>query len=298
MKPSSARLERVLERQGTPAPAALIARRRGAAELFGQLPAADGIRAEILDAAGVAVRRFAAPQNAADMALLYFHGGGFRLGSAEAFSSYTSHLAAACRVEVISVDYRLAPENPYPAAFNDAITAYEWLLDRGTQASSVIIGGDSAGGGLAASLLLAIRKAGLAQPAGGVLLSPWLDLRNEADSFRAHAESDELFSLSAAQEAAQMYLAGYPASDPLVSPLLGDWSDQPPVLVHASSSEVLHDDSARLAAKLEAAGQPVDFRTYPDVPHVWHHSYPRTDASVHAVQHIASFVAERSGSRV
>jgi acetyl esterase/lipase len=149
--------------------------------------------------------------------------------------------------------------------------AYRWMLAGGANPARLVVGGDSAGGGLAAALLQRLADDDLPAPAGVVLLSPWADLRLTAPSYTANAATDGLFSLEAATEAAAMYLVGHPAADPLVSPVLADWSGSPPLLIHASTSEVLRDDARELARAARAAGADVRLEEYADQPHVWHY---------------------------
>lgn len=234
---------------------------------------------------GVPVMRVR-PDAGGDRTLLWFHGGGYRLGSARTFLGWVANLAVATKAEVVSVDYRLAPEHPFPEALLDACLAYAALIG---SAQRLVIGGESAGGGLAAALFLAIADRGLEPPVGAVLCSPWLDLRNDAASFAENAGRDELFPLASAERAAELYRNGHPADDPYISPLLGRWpATAPPILVQASSAESLRDDAVRLGEAAPTAR----VELYDDVPHVWHLGYPDAPGSVEAVASIARFVAE------
>lgn len=280
--------------RGSPAPPELVERRLLAAQSLGQLPLAEGVTARESSMGGVPVTRFDVYGATSSNTLLYFHGGGYRLGSAEIFGSHTSHLCAVGGISVISVDYRLAPEEPFPAALLDAAAAYTRLIDCGVPGERIFVGGDSAGGGLAAALLLEIPRLGLPRPAGAVLLSPWLDLRNIAASFYSRADTDSLFSKAAADEAAAMYLAGASADDCRASPLLGDWDGQPKLLIQASGSEVLHDDAVALAKRAGEAGVSVTLQISPDLPHVWQLAYPVLPAAVRAIHEIAKFVSDPS----
>jgi acetyl esterase/lipase len=228
------------------------------------------------------------PESAAgdDRSVLWFHGGGYRLGSARAFTGWNCALALATGCEVLSVDYRLAPERPYPEALIDAMLAYTLLLDSGRR---VLVGGESAGGGLAAALLLAAADRGLAAPVAAVLCSPWLDLSNSAASFADNAGKDEIFSRDSADQAAAIYLGGHPATDPYVSPLWGEWTaTSPPILVQASRDESLRDDAIRFGEVASTAR----IQLFDGVPHVWHLGYPDTHGSVAAVEGIVQFFDE------
>ncbi len=258
---------------------------------MGDLPLAEGTSAEDVDADGVPAIVCTRDGGDDDPWLVYFHGGGYRICSARAYRAHGSQLAAVCRARVLLVDYRLAPEHPFPAAVDDALTAYRWLLDQGVAPGRVVIAGDSAGGGLTAALLLAAARDGVALPAGGACLSGWLDLTNSADTFTTNAATDMLFAKASADEAAGLYLQGQDAADPLASPLFGDWSGMPPLLLMNGSIECLADDSARLADTAQAAGVDVTHTVYADMPHVWQMSYPAYPEAVQAVEEIAAFIA-------
>ena len=256
-------------------------------------PLAEGVAAREADAGGVpAILLEPAGDSATAPWLLYFHGGGYRIGSALAWRAYGSHLARACSARVLLADYRLAPEYPFPAAVEDAVAAYAWLAETGAPPERIVLAGDSAGGGLAAAALIEIRRRGLPRPAGAALLSPWADLTNRAETFRTRADADELFSLRQAREAAELYLQGRDPADPLASPVFADWSGAPPLLVHAGDAEVLLDDARLLAERARAAGVDVRLRVWPERPHVWHLSYPAFPEAVEAVEEVAAFVAE------
>lgn len=257
---------------------------------LGALPLAPGTTAHVARAEPPSVVACAAPARG-HAVILYFHGGGYRMGSAWASRSFASHLAAVCGAEVLVVDYRLAPEHPFPAAVDDAVTAYRWLLERPTRPEHVVVVGDSAGGGLGAALLLRARDEGLPLPAGAALLSPWLDLTNSGESFDSRGATDALFSRAAAEEAAGMYLAGADAAEPYASPLFGEWRGLPPLLLQASDDEVLLDDACRLAERATAAGVEVALHRYAGVPHVWHLQYPALPEAVAALDQLAAFLA-------
>jgi acetyl esterase/lipase len=272
-------------------PASLAERRERMETSMSRLALAEGVTATSLDAQGVTVVGCARDEGSDDPALLYFHGGGYRLGSATSYQAYGSHLARACSARVLLVDYRLAPEHPFPAAVDDALAAYRWLLAGRQPAPKVVIGGDSAGGGLAAALALRARDEGLPLPAGVVGLSPWADLTNGADSYTRCAGSDALFSKMSADEAAGLYLNGTDPANPLASPVRGDWAGMPPLLIQASECEVLVDDATALADTARRAGVDVELHLYSDMPHVWQTHYPLFPEAVEAVEQVRDFVA-------
>ncbi len=277
-------------------PANLQALRDRIEAMMDGLPTAEGVTVSPVDMDGVPGLMLV-PEGGADApVLLYFHGGGFRLASARAYRPYGSQLARACEARVLLVDYRLAPENRFPAAVDDAVTAYRWLRAQGQPAERIVIGGDSAGGGITAAALVALRDAGDALPAGGVCISPWVDLTNSNESFTTRVDADKLFSPTQAAEAAALYLGDGDPKQPLASPVFADLSGLPPLLVHVGDAEVLLDDSAALAAKARAAGVEVTHRVYPEMPHVWHLSYPAFPEAVEAVDEIAAFVRRVTGA--
>ncbi len=257
-------------------------------------PLADVVTMTEVDAGGVPAL-FLTPSDGFSTDVLYMHGGGYRLGSARGFAAYTSHLAAACKTRVLSVDYRLAPEHPFPAALTDCRNAYRWLLDSGVDPDRLAVGGDSAGGGLAAALLVDLTLQALPSPACAFLLSPWADLRVVNDSYDECAETDQLFSRASATDGAALYLNGHPADDPLASAVLASWSGQPPLLIQVSDLEVLRDDAAHLAKAAATAGVPVRHEVFTGVQHVWQLGYPHQPAAVAAVDQIAAFIAQHAG---
>jgi monoterpene epsilon-lactone hydrolase len=274
-----------------PPPGSIQELRERIEHAMGNLPLAAGTSAEEVDAGGVPSILCTRDGGEADPWLIYFHGGGYRICSARAYRAHGSQLAAACRARVLLVDYRLAPEDPFPAAVEDAVHAYRWVLDQGVDAGRIVAGGDSAGGGLTAALLLAARTQGLPFPAGGILLSGWLDLTNEAESYARNAATDTLFPKASADEAAALYLQGHDPRDPLASPVFGDWSGMPPLLVLNGSIESLFDDSVRITETARAAGVDVTHTVYEDMPHVWQTTYPAFPEAVQAVDEMAAFIA-------
>lgn len=273
-----------------PPPASIHELRDRIEGAMGDLPLAEGTAAEALDANGVAAIVCTRAGGESDPWLVYFHGGGYRICSARAYRAHGSQLATACQARVLLVDYRLAPEHPFPAAVEDAVAAYRWLLDQGVDPGRVVAGGDSAGGGLTAALLLAAKRDGLPVPAGGILLSGWLDLTNEADSYERNAATDTMFPKSSADEAAALYLQGQDPRDPLASPVFGDWTGMPPLLVLNGSIESLYDDSVRITETARAAGVDVTHTVYEGMPHVWQTNYPAFPEAVQAVEEMAAFI--------
>jgi epsilon-lactone hydrolase len=226
--------------------------------------------------------------------VLYFHGGGYNIGSAESHRSMLTHLASRARARVFATDYRLAPEAPYPAAIDDAVAAYDGLLGAGADAARVVVAGDSAGGGLALALLVRIRDAGGTLPAGAVALSPWTDLSGASPSVSANEDIDIMLSRVLLDHWAASYLDGAAADRPDASPLHADLTGLPPILVQVGDTEVLLDDGARFAARADAAGVDVTLEVEPDMFHVWAFFagiVPESDA---ALDGVAAWILRRT----
>lgn len=200
--------------------------------------------------------------------VLYLHGGAYLAGAPRTHLAMLARLARLARVEVIAPDYRLAPEHPFPAALQDALAAWDALLARGHAAGRVVLGGDSAGGGLALALLARLCARGT-PPAGLFAFSPWTDLTGSGESLRENAARDPLLTAARLPEVARLYLQGHPADDPDASPLFGAFPGCPPVLLQHSETEILRDDTLRMAAKLRAFGAAVTVQGWSHTPHVW-----------------------------
>jgi acetyl esterase/lipase len=277
-------------RDGHPADDELAARRAGMAGVAPPDPGAGtgvDVRPEAAGGVEVVVCRPPDP----DGVLVHLHGGGYRLGSATYSAGFGARLALATSCTVVVPEYRLAPEHPFPAALHDAAEVYDVVVDR--TAGPVFVGGDSAGGGLAAALAVAAVAAGRPAPLGLILWSPWLDLRIEAPTFTSRAETDQLFSRASALAAAGSYLQGVDPAHPLASPLLADLAGLPPTLLFAAEDEVLLDDSVSFGSALAHAGIPVESHLVPGVQHVWPVITPDHPESAAAIAAAAAFVARR-----
>jgi acetyl esterase/lipase len=236
---------------------------------------------------------WAIPRQHTDRVILFLHGGGYVSGSPRTHRNLTAEIARVTAGRVVAPDYRLAPEAPYPAALEDAWTVYWWLLVQGVPAPRIVVMGDSAGGGLAIALLLALRDAGLPLPAGAAGLSPWLDLAVSGKTIQSNAGTDYI-NANVLRASARMYLDGRAANEtPLASPLYADLHGLPPLLIQAGSAEMLLDDARRFAARAEAAGTPVELELWDNMIHVWHFLYPLSPGARGAVDHLAGFVARQ-----
>ena len=234
------------------------------------------------------------PGAAAGRVVLYLHGGGYVIGSPRSHRHLAAAVAVAGQASALLLDYRLAPEHPYPAAVDDATAAYRWLLDQGIAPGHIVIGGDSAGGGLTMATLLALREARLPLPAGGVCISPWVDLTFSGASYRTRAAVDPIVTRPGIDEMARAYLGATAARAPLASPLFADLRGLPPLLIHVGSDEVLLDDAVQLADRAKAAGVDATLEVWDRMVHVWHWFLPMLDEAQSAVDGIGRFIRTRA----
>lgn len=228
-------------------------------------------------------------------AVLYLHGGGYFFGSSLTHRPLTARLAGKCRLPVLSLDYRLAPEHPHPAALEDAHAAWRHLRDSGLPASRIAVAGDSAGGGLALALMLLLRDLGEELPAAAVCFSPWTDLVGTGPSLDHNDTHCAMFHGRALPRAARHYVGDGDPRHPLISPLYGDLRGLPPLLIHVSGSEVLLDDSTRLARRAQEAGVPVSLRIWQGMPHVWQIFAPVVPEARASLREAASFLRRELG---
>lgn len=225
--------------------------------------------------------------------VLFLHGGGYYFHSPQTYRSLTFPLARASKSRVFALDYRLAPEHPFPAAIDDAVACYRRLMMDGVPARKVIVAGDSAGGGLALATLLTLRDRGDPMPAGAVLFSPWTDLAATGATLATNNGRDPMFWGPAIGKAAQHYLGTMAPTHPLASPLYADLKGLPPLFVQASTIEVLLDDSVRLVDKARREGVDVLFKAWPGLPHVWHMFNPFLPEARAAIREAGAFIMSR-----
>lgn len=271
-------------RHGSPAPAALIERRKMIADSRKHIPVDPDITVVERQRGGVSGLECSAP--GATRTILHLHGGGYRLGDPRTWVPFAAWLARVARAHVVLPDYRLAPEHPFPAALHDAVNVYADLAEGG---AVPLVSGDSAGGGLAAALVVALRGLELAPPPGLSLISPWLDLTVESGTFASRAARDKLFSREAAVEGSGQYLQGHSPRDPLASPLFAELAGFPPTQIFAGGDEVLLGDSVAFAARLAEAGVTVESHVVAGMQHVWPTVFPDLPESVAAMEAMARF---------
>jgi epsilon-lactone hydrolase len=202
-------------------------------------------------------------------AVLYFHGGGYVVGAPVTHRPITGRLADLLNTKVFALDYRLAPENPCPAAIQDAIKCWEWLLTQGYRPGNILLAGDSAGGGLVLALMQAIARSGGQQAGLALLFSPWTDLTGTVPSVHENAENCAWFTPEQLGFIADQYRGNQSAESPTVSPLHGDMAGLPPIILYASDSEILRDDTVLLAEKIRAGGGSAEIEVWHGLPHAW-----------------------------
>jgi monoterpene epsilon-lactone hydrolase len=295
--PSPELAEVVALLRGHPADAdATIDDLRTRLEVFAALsPMPDGVVCEPTVAGTVPGEWLVGPDVAAAV-VLYLHGGGYVLGSLDTHRALAARIALAAGTRGLMVDYRLAPEHPFPAAVEDAVAAYEWLLAEGFPPHRVVLAGDSAGGGLAVATLLALRDAGIALPAGAACLSPWVDLAATGESLRRGPSADPMLQRDGVVKMAAAYLSGADPRTPLASPLYANLADLPPLLVQVGTSEALLDDARRLTRRVRACGGVAHLEEWNDMIHVWHAFAPILPEAVRAIAGVGCFV--RAAMRV
>jgi epsilon-lactone hydrolase len=271
-------------------------RRRRAAATARLVPGPpQGVRRIAVDAGGVPAEWVVAPGSRDDGYILYLHGGGYVIGSPALYRHTTWRIAAACQARLLAIDYRLAPEHPFPAALDDALAAYGWLLRQDADPRRVAVIGDSAGGGLVFSLLLRCRdERRLPLPAAAVALSPWTDLALTGASLRRNARADPFIDVADMPMIADWYLGGADPRHHYASPLYGDPSGLPPTLIQVGSDEVLRDDATRMAERMRAAGCEVALEIWPRMPHVWQLFAEVMPEARRAIAGIGAFVRRRT----
>ncbi len=227
--------------------------------------------------------------------LLYLHGGGYFGCSAETHRPITAYFAMH-GFRVFAPNYRLAPENPFPAAVDDATAVYRGLLAEGHSPRRIVVAGDSAGGGLALSLMLVLRAAGTPLPAAAALFSPWTDLAATGESLRTNAARCAMFNGPDIGPSARYYLGNADPRSPLASPLYADLSGLPALLIHVGADECLRDDSTRLAEKARAAGVAVELKVWPVVPHGWQLALHKIPEARQSLRESAEFLRARAAA--
>lgn len=259
--------------------------------LMGRLPEEVQISAANID--GLNAEWLELPTTTRDCALLYFHGGGYVIGSAESHRAIVAKYVVGADIPALVPDYRLAPEHPYPAALDDAIAAYCYLLDQGIAPERIVIGGDSAGGGLCLSLVVALRDQGISLPAGAFVLSPWTDLANTGASLESNVPVDMLTWRDSWAIFSEYYVGDHDPTKPWISPLYADMQGLPPLQIYVGNDELLRDDSVRFAEKAKAAGVDVRLTVGEGLFHCYPVCAPIFPEATAAMSDICAFIKTR-----
>jgi acetyl esterase/lipase len=239
---------------------------------------------------GVKAEWTATPDAAEDKAILYLHGGGYVLGSLDSHRHFAAEAGRQAGVRTLAIDYRLAPEHAFPAPVEDSVAAYRYLLSCGIKPGNIALAGDSAGGGLVVGAMLAIREAGLALPACGWCISPWVDMEATSRSFTDCAATDPTVQKPGILDMAAAYLGGADPRHPHAAPVYGDLRGLPPLLIQVGSAETLLDDSLWLARVAGMAEVPVQMQIWPEMIHVWHQFFPVLKAGRDAIAAGGDFI--------
>ena len=268
-------------------------RREGSVKTGTRFENLDGIVTESVDADGVPAEWVTAPNADADKTLLYLHGGGYVTGSIASHRGMAANLSRSTGCRALIIDYRLAPENPYPAQLEDGYTAYRWLLDIGVDASSIIVAGDSAGGGLTVATLVAARDTGDPLPAAGVCISPWVDMEGLGDSMTTKAGEDPMVTRDGLLEMASLFLKGSNPRYPFAAPLYAELAGLPPLLIIVGTAEVLLDDAVRLHEKAVASGVDSTLEKWDEMVHIWPWFAPFLPEGQAAIERIGEFAQSK-----
>lgn len=258
-----------------------------------RVPIPPGVTSTAFELGSVAAERLTPPGAVLGRTIVHLHGGAYVMGSLATVRGLAAQLALATRAEVVTLDYRLAPEAPHPAATCDVVAAYRALMQDGRDPRSIVLSGDSAGGGLAIAALVSLRDAGLSLPAAGVCLSPWSDLTLNGPSIDANAERDPQVQRWMLDKAADLYANGANRRSPALSPAHADLRGLPPLLIHTGEAEALVDDARALARNATRAGVDVTLECWPGMIHVWHAFAPGLAEGTAALERLGDWLEAR-----
>lgn len=247
-----------------------------------------------VDVDGIPAEWVSAPNVDEHRVVLYLHGGGYVIGSIITHRGLSARLSRAANCRVLALDYRLAPETPYPGAVEDATKAYRWLLAQGYKAAHITISGDSAGGGLTLATLLSLRDSGNPLPAAAAPISPWTDLEGSGESMKTKVDVDPMVEPGGLMGMARIYLGEADPKQATASPLHGDYTGLPPLLIQVGELETLLDDATRVADKARLAGVDCTLEIWPDMVHVWHLFAPMVPEGREAIDKIGQFLIRHS----
>lgn len=248
-----------------------------------------------MNAGGVTAEWVTAESASDSRVVLYLHGGGYIIGSPRTHRPLMAELSQASKGRVLGLDYRLAPEHPFPAPVEDSVAAYRWLLNEGYDPARIAVAGDSAGGGLAVAMMVQARYLGLPVPGAAVCISPWVDMEGLGESMESRAAADPMVGKENLMVSAKTYLGGSDPRAPLAAPLYADLRGLPPMLIQVGDAEVLLDDSTRLAGIAREAGVEVEMDVWDDMIHVWHLFAPILPEGKQAISQAGEFIKKHTG---
>jgi monoterpene epsilon-lactone hydrolase len=267
-------------------------RRMGIDAMGASVPPPASCAVEAMTLGGVAAEKIAPSNAAADRTLFYLHGGGYCVGGCDSHRTLVARMAEAAQATAFVIDYRLAPEHPFPAAHDDAMAAWRAVLELGRDPARTVFAGDSAGGGLSVACAVAARDAGLPLPAGLHLISPWVNLTNASPAYAAKAETDFIITQQGSDEFAASYLGDGDRRTPQASPLFADLASLPPMLIQVGSEEVLLSEPTQLAEAAGLARVDVTLRIWPDMVHIWPF-FPMISAGARAIEESSAWIRAR-----
>jgi len=267
-----------------------IQEQRAAFENMPQPPLDEDVRCEAVDVGGIPGEWISTPESVEERVVYYLHGGGYVICSIDTHRPMIARIARAAGARALAINYRLAPENPFPAAVEDATAAYRWLVSTGVEPAKVVIAGDSAGGGLAVAAMVALRDAGEPLPAAGVCISPWVDMEGTGESMVTKADVDPIVRPEGMPQMAKAYLGDADPRTPLASPIYANLTGLPPLLIQVGTAETLLDDATRLAERAKSAGVEVVLEPWEDMIHVWHAFAEMLPEGQEAIERIGEFV--------
>jgi monoterpene epsilon-lactone hydrolase len=291
----SKELEKILEmmRSRPVQPNLTIQEQRAQTEAMLRFPVADDVRYEEVNAGGVPAEWITTPGASEGRVVYYLHGGGYVLCSVNTHREMISRISRATGARALAINYRLAPECPFPAAVEDAVAGYKWLLSNGIEPRSIVVAGDSAGGGLTVATLVALRDAGEPLPAAGICISPWADM--ECTGVAKLAGREGGIEYEGILKMAKAYVGEAPLRTPLASPIYADLTGLPPLLIQVGGAEELIEDSILLEARAKECGVDVTLETWEDMFHVWHMYAPMLPEGQQAIDRIGEFVRGKTG---
>ena len=264
--------------------------RQGMETIMARLQMPRGVHFSRFNVNGIAAAHFKPQKANKNIIMLYFHGGAYALGSVQTHKALIARIARNAGIYALAIDYRLAPEHPFPAAVDDAIAAYKWLLEKKYSPKNIIFAGDSAGGGLSLASILKLKEENMPLPAAAICISPWTDLLATGNSINEKATIDPMLTPTLVHHYADMYANGEDKKNPFISPLYGDFSGFPPIFIQVGTAEILLDDAKRLAQKARAEGVQVELEIWDEMIHVFQACYPYLPEAKKAIDSIAEYI--------